>query len=249
MLNNNLAKRERTPPLTISKTSSKLNISKRLDSSPSLKKSDKLELKSNRFSVSKGRKLKKTKTVAILNTTQNSTANAQKVSKDEIQKSKLSLKIEYTKDEIQYNRPKTTKAANANTSMTTKEVQKFEGNQNSKSNLLVNKFDLKNSISIKKILKKNPSNRGPLGKRIEDKSFNEEGKSDPNKIKCNKPSLLKIEVKEDCSLKTQSLINNIIISSDNKGIEEINENPTPKKEFLNTMDLLCDNWIFIGKYL
>ena len=49
--------------------------------------------------------------------------------------------------------------------------------------------------------------------------------------------------------KTQTLINNIIISSDNKGIEEINENPTPKKEFLNTMDLLCDNWIFIGKYL
>ena len=185
---NHLPKREKTPPLLTSQTSSKLKQTKQLEASPSSKKPEKQEVKINPpSSATKQPTLTKTKTVGNLKTTQSTTVNSvntqSRVSKEEVQKSKLSLKIEPShKEEAPIITPKTTKNTSGGLNLSIKEIPKLERNPTSKSILPISKTEIPKSTSVassRKTIVKTPTTKGPIVKQmLEDKSNTEEAKKD-----------------------------------------------------------------------
>ena len=145
-------KREKSPLLQTSKTASKLTKAKPLENSPSAKNlnKEKNESQANPLSATKPM-LTKTKTVANLKTTQ-STNSINKPNKEEIQKNKLSLKIDVGKEEI-----KAKDVPNVNS-----KTPKLERNPTSKGP--ISKTESTKTTSDKKVLVRNQTSKGPLVK-------------------------------------------------------------------------------------
>ena len=160
-------KRENSPPLTTSKTTAKLKQTKPIETSPNSKKP--VEAKPIPTSASKQPTLTKTKTVANLKTTTTTTTNPQKqISKEDPTKSKLSLKIDTTKEEPIIT-PKTTKASG---------VPTLTENPKPLSRIPTSKGPLSNTVKVepsklgepRKTLVKNQTSKGPLVKpQLEEK--------------------------------------------------------------------------------
>ena len=189
--------------------------------------------------------LTKTKTVGNLKTLQNSNP-LNKPQKDEIQKLKLSLKIEVGKEEIS-STPKTTKAKDTPNLNSTKDTPK----ERTTSRGPIGKTELtKTTSDNKKTLIRNQTTKGPLVKpQIDEKSKVEEAKKEPAKSKykynClenaqansgkekndknkkdNQPAKAiikkteKQEKEENCKMDAQTHINNAIILNECKDNNE-----------------------------
>ena len=246
LLNHVPKPREKTPTLKSSKTTSKLtqinqlSQTKNIESSPTSKKSEKMDRKPSLSSLHKQQPvLSKTKTTSALKIVG---SNNTKVSKED--KPKISIKIDIPKDESTVIVGSKTSRLTTNGGLNLKDTPKLERNATSKSSLLpTNKIDNLKSTSVSgtKTIVKPQTQKEKIIKPSDDKSNIEEMKI----YKKQSISFINIEsIKALTPLPNnpQRQINNLAIACE---IQVPDKLITPKKEIINTIDIL--KWTISGK--